>query len=70
MCDAPTPKEYLDLSSTPEPVVRDVLEAMKTGRNGLFHVFCRTLRNDYRPEMMLAMKHLKSSKNPEEFKFT
>jgi hypothetical protein len=70
MCDAPSPKEYFDVSCTPEPIVRDILDAMKTGRNGMFHVVVRTLKKDYQPEMRLAIKHLKSSKNPGEFKFT
>ena len=68
MCDAPTPREYID-SFTGESGINTIVTAMKQGVDLTTIVTCRMLGNR-KPRTKMHIIHLHSYKNPEQIKFT
>jgi hypothetical protein len=67
MCDAPSPKEYIDLS-TDQETIHSFLTAMREGQDIVSGVICRTLKNG-KPASILSLKHLHSYRHPEIVKY-
>lgn len=68
MCDAPSPREYLDASNDAASI-QEIVNAMREGRDLTSGVICRTLKNG-RPASILAIKHMRSYKYPDVIKFS
>eukprot|EP00600_Ochromonadales_sp_CCMP1393_P006370 CAMPEP_0174967318 /NCGR_PEP_ID=MMETSP0004_2-20121128/7520_1 /TAXON_ID=420556 /ORGANISM="Ochromonas sp., Strain CCMP1393" /LENGTH=1434 /DNA_ID=CAMNT_0016216443 /DNA_START=463 /DNA_END=4767 /DNA_ORIENTATION=+ len=69
MCDAPTPREYID-ASTPAEIATSVTESMKSGKDLMnLPVTIRTVR-DGKKEAEIFIKHIYSYKVPDQIKFT
>lgn len=67
MCDAPSPREYID-KETDEESIQAFLRAMKEGLDIKCGVICRTLKSG-RPVSILSVKHLRSYRNPDTLKY-
>lgn len=69
MCDAPSPREYIDPGHNDPAAVQAFLQAMKEGQDVMTALICRTMKNG-RPPALLAVKHMHSYKHPELIKYS
>lgn len=69
MCDAPSPREYIDPGHNDPAAVQAFLQAMKEGQDVMTALICRTMKNG-RPPALLAVKHMHSYKHPEMIKYS
>ena len=58
MCDAPSPREYVDIALTSAEAIREVVEAVNIGRDAMVGVVCRTIKREH-PPSLLCVKGLK-----------
>lgn len=61
MCDAPSPKEYLDISTDAE-TTKALDTCIKTGKNQAFSIYCRQLKASRVPSVM-SINHMQSVKH-------
>ena len=62
MCDAPSPKEYVDISSTSAEAVKEVVDAVTLGKDAMLGVVCRTIKGT-RPPSLLCIKGIRDNKS-------
>lgn len=62
MCDAPSPKEYIDAQSTNSDAIEQVTSAVNHGLEAMIGVVCRTIKGA-KPPALLCIKPIKSKKS-------
>jgi len=69
MCDAPSPKEYIDGAGTDALIVGQVEQCMKSGTDCCVSAVVRTLKQGKRA-CQIRVRHIRSHKQPEQIKFS
>jgi hypothetical protein len=57
LCDAPTPREYIDVQMTKVEIINEIVAAVKSGQDAMCGVVCRTLKG-LKPTSLICVKGL------------